>query len=497
MEFVQINIDSLMALKPEISMCVGIISIFLIDMIFGTRRGLKLALSLIVLSVTALYLTGQFLSFYSADLFSGLLFIDQFSTFFKLIFVATTAFVILIIYRSKEFASAGITEIIIFLLTITLGMMMLSSSINLLMIYISMETISLLSYVLVGYKIANRPSSEAALKYVLFGGVASGIMLFGMSYYYGMFGTLNLFEIREAISTSSIDLLSFPILFANILIIAGFGFKIAMVPFHMWCPDVYEGAPTPVTAFLSIGPKAAGLAVLIRFIMTVFEAPGGLFMEVFDIIRMPELLAVLSILTMTLGNLAAIPQNNLKRLLAYSSIAHAGYLLMGLAALSREGVEAVLFYLPIYLFMNLGAFLVVIAIRDATGSEDISAYKGLGKKSPYISIAMAVFLFSLTGLPPLAGFLGKFYLFAAVIKKQMYILATIGVINSVISLFYYTRVIKAMFLADDSVVQQNHSLKFCNLYAILAAIFVVGNVALIFYFEPLIKIVRSSALTIF
>ncbi len=479
----------------------GILGIFIIDLIFGTRRKLIIGLASWVILMTAAFLFFQYVENSSMKLFSGLLLVDRFSVFFKFIFITTTLFIIFIVSKSKEFKGAGITEIIVFLLTTTLGMMMLSSAIDLLMIYIAIETVSLISYVLVGYKRGEKPSSEAALKYVIFGGVASGIMIFGMSYLYGIFGTTNLFQIKALLAAADVATHAYPLIFATLLIIIGLGFKIAMVPVHMWCPDVYEGAPTPITAFLSIAPKAAGFSILIRFIFILFDVKESSALDIFTQIKIPELFMLFSILTMTLGNLAAITQNNLKRLLAYSSIAHAGYLLMGLAAFNEEGIKAILFYLPIYLFMNLGAFLVVIAVRDATGSEDISAYRDLGKKNPYLAVSMAVFLFSLTGLPPLAGFLGKFYIFAAVIEKQLYILATIGVLNSVISLFYYARIVKAMFLAgkgDDTTqdISVSH-LTSCNLYNIMTGILVAGNVLLIFYFSPLLKIVKDSVLTFF
>ena len=415
-----------------------------------------------------------------------------------MLFLLATIITIIIITKSKEFHKAGIAEIIVFLFAITLGMMFLSSTVDLLMLYLSLETVSLLSYILVGYKLESRPSSEAALKYIIFGGVASGIMLFGISYFYGIFGTTNLLEIRNLLNNFDPNTFSYPMLFATLLVLVGLGFKIAMVPFHMWCPDVYEGAPTPITAFLSVAPKAAGFAIFIRFIIVVFGTGDGNFGHMFKLIKIPELIIAFSIITMTVGNLAAIAQNNLKRLLAYSSIAHAGYLLMGFAAFNREGVEAVLFYLPIYLIMNIGAFLVVISVRDATGSEDIKTYKGLGKRNPFLAASMAIFLFSLTGLPPLAGFLGKFYLFAAIIKRGLYVLATIGVLNSVISLFYYARIVKAMFFEgssdDDSKKAEFTTLNVCNVYTILTAILVAGNVLLIFYWSPLLKIVKNSVL---
>src|SRR5438132_522708 len=239
---------------------------------------------------------------------------------------------------------------------------------------------------------------------------------------------------------------------AVIFVLAGVGYKIASVPFHMWCPDVYEGAPTPFTAFLSVGPKAAGFAVAIRFFFAVFERqlPGGAYARVSDL-PWPAIIGIISAATMTLGNVTALVQDNLKRMLAYSSIAHAGYLLMGLAAASAAGVQSILVYLVIYVFMNVGAFLVVIAVSRATGGETVADFRGLGTRAPIAALALTVFLFSLTGLPPFAGFTGKYLIFAALVQRGglwNVVLAVIGVVNSALSLFYYARIIKAMYLED-------------------------------------------------
>ncbi|HDY75871.1 MAG TPA: NADH-quinone oxidoreductase subunit N, partial [Candidatus Marinimicrobia bacterium] len=241
---------------------------------------------------------------------------------------------------------------------------------------------------------------------------------------------------------------------ASIFILAGFGYKISAVPFHFWTPDVYEGAPTPITAYLSVAPKAVGFAVIIRFFNTVF-GDGGAFIDpsisTFTNIPWPQILAVLSVITMTLGNLVALQQNSIKRMLAYSSIAHAGYMLMALPTLSSQGAYAIMLYLFMYIFMNLGAFFVVIYVKSQGGGESFDDFRGLGWKMPIVGIVMTVFMLSLTGIPPTAGFIGKFYIFASVIKvgPQLYWLAIVGAINSVISLYYYFRVVKVMFLEGE------------------------------------------------
>jgi len=271
-------------------------------------------------------------------------------------------------------------------------------------------------------------------------------MVYGMSLFYGMTGSLDLVELQQGLAAGAIPQLA--LLVATAFVLAGFGFKIAMVPFHMWSPDVYEGASTPVTAFLSVAPKAAGIAVLLRFTLAGLTTHVGGVARPFPGLDWPFLLAVVSAVTMTLGNLAAVRQENVKRLLAYSSIAHAGYLLMGAVLLSPSGVKAITFYLVVYGLMNLGAFLVVMAMSVDKRREEIAHFRGLGWRAPLLGVIMTIFLFSLTGIPPFAGFIGKVYLFKAVIERDLWWLALIGVLNSVVSLYYYARIIKAMYLDD-------------------------------------------------
>jgi len=271
-------------------------------------------------------------------------------------------------------------------------------------------------------------------------------------------------------------------------VLAGVGYKIASVPFHMWCPDVYEGAPTPFTAFLSVGPKAAGFAVAIRFFFAAFEqqVPGGGYAPITDL-PWPAIIGIISAITMTLGNLTAIVQSNLKRMLAYSSIAHAGYLLMGLAAASAAGVQSILVYLIVYVLMNVGAFLVIIAVARVTGGEQITDFRGLGSKAPIAALALTVFLFSLTGIPPFAGFAGKYLIFAAVMQRGGFwyvLLAVIGVLNSAVSLFYYARIIKAMYL-EDAV--DERPLEVPAVYTGLLVALAVPILALGLYWAPLVR----------
>jgi len=327
------------------------------------------------------------------------------------------------------------------------------SAIDLIMVYLSIEVVSISSFILAGYLKKDQRSNESSLKYVIYGAFSSGLMLFGLSILFGLTGTTKFFEIQNALAgldTSS----HFALIIASIFILAGFGYKISAVPFHFWTPDVYEGAPTPVTAYLSVAPKAAGFALLIRFFHVLFT-DAGLLIESgngISTIPWPQVLAGISVATMTLGNLVAIQQSSVKRMLAYSSIAHAGYMLMAVPILSGNGVFAIMIYLVMYLFMNLGAFFVVIVVKNKTGGETFEDFRGLGWEMPIVGIAMALFMLSLTGIPPTAGFIGKFYIFAAVIKAgpAFYWLVFAGAVNSVISLYYYMHVVKVMFFEGES-----------------------------------------------
>lgn len=413
---------------------------------------------------------------------------DWLTFFFKPFFVVAGAFVILLTQGSREIDNMEYNECTILVLAVTMGMMLLVASTDLLMVYLAFETMGILSYLLVGIRARDLYSGEAALKYVLYGAFTSGIMLFGFSLLFGLAGTTELLEISQQVAAASQHPQDKLLLIVAVLFfLAGLLFKTASFPFHFWCPDVYQGAPTPITAFLSVGPKAAGFALFIRLFYPLFALAGGTgTYEAIAGLDWPSILALVSAITMTLGNLAAMHQNNLKRLLAYSSIAHAGYLFMGIVALSDFGLRAVVFYLVVYLFMNLGAFGVVTLVADAGGSEEIDSYRGLGSRAPYICVAMAVFLFSLVGLPPFAGFVGKVYLFAAVIYKKMYWLAAVAALNTVISLYYYLRVVKAMFLEKPTeAIQIRVSL---GSQALLLAL-LVPTLGLGIYWQPLARVV--------
>jgi NADH-quinone oxidoreductase subunit N len=401
----------------------------------------------------------------SQNLFHGLMAFDDFAHTFRILFAFVSATIILIATPAMlSGAAAGSpparaarqnpAEMFTLLLTVTLGLNMMAASRHLLMIYLSLEIVSVISFVLAGFKIGDRKSSEGALKYVIYGGVASGVMLYGMSWIYGLTGSLNLGDIFSAISAQSAAAGKVPeaVFIGVICMLAGFGYKISMAPFHMWTPDVYEGAPTPVTAFLSVGPKAAGLAVLVRFFADALGAHSTDLAAGVQNAPWPIIAGCFAMATMTVGNLTALNQDNVKRMLAYSSIAHAGYMLLGFAVFSEAGTTAIVFYIVSYCFMNLGAFLVVMAIAEANGGdESVAAFRGLGRRAAVTAAIMTVFLISLSGIPPMAGFVGKFYIFAALITSGgtwNWVLAVVGVLNSIVSLFYYARIIRSMYLED-------------------------------------------------
>jgi len=384
----------------------------------------------------------------------GMLVSDPFSRFFRWILLASVACTIVFSKHSRELPARIGAEYHAFLLFFYAAASLVVMSNNILLLFLSLELLSIISYVGVSLNLGVRRSTEGGIKYVIYGAVATSIMLFGVSFLYGMTGSLDYPAIRDAIRdglphSATVEAMA---LLTVGLILAGFFFKLAAVPFHAWSPDAYEGGPTPFVALLSVASKAAAVGALIRLLFSVFasEPAPGVY-KVMASVDWRVLVGIVAAVTMTFGNLAAIPQRNLKRLLAYSSIAHAGYLLMGVSALSSESVSAVLIYLVAYVIMNLGAFFCVQIVGDAVGDEDISHFEGLSRRSPLVAACFTLFLLSLTGIPPFVGFLGKFYVFAAVIRQGgpwYIVLAIIGALNSVVALFYYARIIRAMYLTD-------------------------------------------------
>ncbi|MDE0682705.1 MAG: NADH-quinone oxidoreductase subunit N [Candidatus Poribacteria bacterium] len=469
------NIESLLYFSPEILLVIFAAAVIILDLVVKNRESAAVAhLSLVGCLCTFAAVLFTHFSFGDegpVSLFLGMIRLDVFSTFFKILLLLATTATILFSLRSEELDTRLKGEYYALLLAITLGMFLMASSTNLLMIFISLETVSLTSYILAGFLTHSPRSSEAAFKYITYGAVASGTMLFGLSLVFGMTGTGDLAQIAGRLTEllAAGDIAPLAVLIAITFVLAGVGYKIASVPFHMWSPDVYEGAPIPITAFLSVASKSAGFALFIRFFYTGFSASG--LMEAVD---WSFMLAIISALTMTVGNLAALPQQNVKRLLAYSSIAHGGYLLMGGVLLSSEGVGAILFYLVVYLFMNLGAFYVVVLVANEVGSEMIDGYRGLSSRAPLVAVAMMIFLFSLTGIPPFAGFFGKWILFTAVLEQGYYWLALVGLLNSVVSLYYYARIVKAMFFEDAG--EETDRVSFSTGTFALLSVFVIPTI---------------------
>jgi NADH-quinone oxidoreductase subunit N len=483
------NLESLRYFLPELVLVGAILVLVVTDLIARNGgRVVVFAVSMVSLGL-AIALSLRYYGEAPATLFGTMIAIDPLAIYAKLLFYVSTALVLAVSYTSPDTAKLRMGEYGALMLSAAVGMSLMAAATNLLMMYMAVEMVSIASYILSGYLKGNRRSIEAALKYVVYGAASSGAMLYGMSILFGIAGTANIFEIGQYLGPDSPYRLA--TLVAVGFLLAGLGFKISSVPFHFWTPDVYEGAPTPIAAYLSVASKAAGFALMVRLFYSglarITDAGGWLPL---GNIEWPTLVAVISAATMTLGNLAAIPQNNLKRLLAYSTIAHAGYMLMGFVVLSELGVQAILFYLGVYLIMNLGAFFVVIMVAKTAGGEDISFYRGLGWRSSVLGVSMAVFLVSLTGIPPSAGFIGKLYIFAAVIQEKYYWLAVVGILNSVVSLYYYARVLKAMFLSP---VEDAPPISVPLGSRILLIVLVVPILLFGVYWSPLWDLVAKSA----
>jgi len=436
-------------LLPELTLAGTAILVILLDLIIP-RKGWLAVVSLIGVVVAggfAITMWGGS----SQAIFNNMLAVDSFALFFKLLFLSIAFLVILASadYVTKFSRFQG--EYYALVLLSALGMMLMAATAELISIYIALELASISLYVLAGF-LKDPKSTEASLKYLLLGAVASAVLLFGMALVFGFTGKTQLGEIAQAIQSLSLSgvLASPGLILGMALIVAGFGFKIAAIPFHMWVPDVYEGAPTPITAYLSVASKAAGFAIILRVFYSAFGLPSWLSLD------WGLIFAVLAAIGMTLGNIIAIPQTNIKRMLGYSSIAQAGYLMVGLATVGFSpaadivGRSGLLFFLASYALTNLGAFIAIIAISNKLDSDLIQDYSGMSRRAPLLALALTLCLISLIGMPPAAGFMAKFYIFSGAVKHGLLWLVVIAVINSVISAYYYLRVVKVMWLGEPA-----------------------------------------------
>lgn len=429
----QLLMPDLRPVMPEIVMTVLALLILLAELVIKRKETIAF-LSIVSVAVVTYFLVGS-----AGTTFNGMFLADGYSMFFKLIFMLNVILTVLISVKYIAIEKVNFGEYYALILFSTLGMMIMASAGDLIVLYLGLELMALSTYILAGFIRYDVKSNEAAIKYFLLGAFASAFLLYGTSMIYGLTGTTDIKAISAYIVANGLS--GNPVLTLSMILFAvAFSFKIAAVPFHMWAPDAYEGAPTSITAFMSVGPKAAGFAVLGRVFLIAF---GSVRME-WSVILIP-----IAILTMGVGNIVALSQTNIKRMLAYSSIAHAGYALLGIIAGTGDGLASVLNYMLIYAFMNVGAFAVVIMLRsEGFKGDSISDFEGLSKTHPLASALMLVFMFSLTGIPPTAGFMGKFYVFMSAINAGYTWVVIIAVIFSAISAYFYLRVVMYMYMKE-------------------------------------------------
>src|SRR5262245_29299088 len=431
------NIQDIGAIGPELYLALFGMILLVLDLVVEKKRTLGFV-ALIGIAFSGLFLFR--LRGFELSAYGGVLSVDQFSNFFRLIFLVAAALSIALSLKYLDIERENHGEYYALILFATMGMMFMAGAMDLVTLYIGLETMAIATYILVGFLRSNQRSNEASMKYFLLGAFSSGILLYGMSLLYGIAGSTRFIQIAQALQGRPAgDPIS---MMAMITLSAGLFFKIAAVPFHQWTPDAYEGAPTSITAFMSVAVKAASFAMMIRIYMIAIYPLRPQWVTV---------MAAVSILTMTIGNIAAITQSNVKRLLAYSSISHAGYILIGFIAGNETGLTAVPLYLLIYTFTNIGAWAVIVALRrrDIVG-EHIDEMSGLVFKNPGAAILMLIFLLSLAGIPPTAGFIAKYYLFAAAIETGHNALAVIAVLNAAVSIYFYLRIVVAMFMREPT-----------------------------------------------
>jgi len=478
-----INLEMLIAILPIILVAILIVVVLILDVILNkkSKRNIgwvvAVGLGIIILS-NLFFIPNKDPNF----LWGGMIRYDALSFVFMEIFLFGAAITALFAMDFESISSRG--EFYILMLISTIGMILLAMSADLIMLYVAFETISIPMYVLAGFFVNQKKSTESGYKYLLFGAFASAIMLYGLSLLYGFTGTTNLYILAKEFMANGIgDKL---LIGSFVLIVVGFGFKISAVPLHFWAPDTYEGAPTPVAGLLSTASKAAGFAILIRVLVIAFPKIQ---------LEWGAIIAALSVASMTLGNLAAISQKNIKRLLAYSSIAHAGYILIGVAAATTAGMSSAIFYLLAYLVTNLAAFGVVAAIGRVVKSDQLDAYAGLSRRNPWLSMALLVSLLSLAGMPPFAGFITKVLVFAAAVEANLVWLAVVGIINSIIGLYYYMSVLKVVYLYRSE--KDDQPLPVTRPYVVAIVILTFGIIIMGTLFSPWFNIATAAANSIF
>lgn len=476
---------TLLAILPEILLVVLAGLILTFDVIWKPENkrnlGWLTAGGLLVVMVVSLIFaspqdTGRLI-------FGGMIRQDWLSFAFILLFMFAAAITALFAMDLKVIGQKG--EFYLLMLISTLGMSLMASAADIIMLYLAIETTSIPMYILAGFMTRDDKSTESGFKYLLFGAAASSIMLYGFSLLYGFSGQTNIYQI--ALSFYNVEFPKIAVIGSLLLIFVGFAFKISAFPFHFWAPDVYEGAPTPIAGFLSTASKAAGFVVVLRVLVAIFTPSATP-----DWINM---LSIVSVLTMTVGNVLALVQTNIKRLLAFSSIAHAGYILIGVVALSQLGLTSVVFYLIAYLITNLAAFGIVMTFSQVVGSDEISAYSGLSRRKPWLALAMLVAFLSLAGMPPLAGFMAKIFVFAAAVKVGLVWLAFLGVLNSIVGLYYYLTVLKYVYLfrSDD----EGQPLAISRPYSIALTILIVGIILVGTLFGPWFNLSTQIASSLF
>jgi NADH-quinone oxidoreductase subunit N len=470
-------VPDIRAYLPELIILVCACATLMLDLLLRRRQHLVIAafsfLGVVVALLTCIPLVGT-----TVTTFSGLYALDSFSLFFKVLFLLVAALTILISPRYLIIEDMPAGEYYALILFSTIGMMIMAAGVDLLAIYIGLELMSLSIYALAGFVKRDPKSIEAALKYFLMGSFSSGVLLYGLALLYGLTGTTQL----NAIAVQAGTLGTNPVLIlAIVLLVGGFGFKIAAVPFHMWAPDVYEGAPHSVVGFVSVGSKAAAFAAIIRIFLVALGPSKA---------QWEPMLWAISMLSMIIGTVVAIAQTNIKRMLAYSSIASAGYMLIGIIAGTEIGLASVLVYAMAYVFMNVGAFaLVVLLCRRGERGDTIAEFTGLARVTPVASVSLVIFFLSLTGLPPTAGFVGKFYLFAAAIQTGYIGLALVGVLSSAISLYYYFSVVMSMYMQDAP---KEHGLSPTPGLGAALIIMVVGTLVFGIFPGPLINAAKAA-----